>query len=162
MTCQCGQTKCPYGYCCVYPDSPSATCMHWSQEECAKQMSTESGGFYCTQRPGSPCPCGYKEACLPGQCCTGIQGCLDGYTRSECEKIKQLGIPGDLCPGPPSPPGPGPPSSSGPHPSPSPSGPHPSPSPSKGLPIGALIGIIVGGCIVLGIIIALMLHKKNK
>ena len=97
------------------------------------------------------------------QCCTKLgDGMCIGVNQANCESEQ---VKGEWCPGPsppgPSPPGPGP-SPSGPHPSPSPPGPHPSPSPSKGLPIGALIGIIVGGCIVLGIIIALMLHKKNK
>ena len=91
-------------------------------------------------------------------CCYPMPGggghCFSVTDEAECLPGTAVGF--EWCGGP----GPGPtpsPTPPGPTPSPTP----PGPSPSKGLPIGALIGIIVGGCMILGIIIALILHKKK-
>ena len=134
-------------------------------------------------------PCDCKKICGPnGGCCMTIPndpkyqgGCLDfantpalcayqgsgdrtDWITKWCPSSSPTPPPGPA-PTPTPPPGPGPsPTPHGPSPSPGP-GPQPSPgspSPSKGLSTGAIIGIIVGGCIVLGIIIALALHKNKK
>ena len=95
--------------------------------------------------------CDCTKVCLKGGCCVSNVGCVQGINATACAAMHPN--PGTWCG--PSPPGPGP-SPPGPGPTP------PGPSPSKGLPIGALIGIIVGGCMILGIIIALILHKKKN